>query len=69
MMNSAQIKQCFETIDYDALSDEQHKTVCSLEEQFLHRGFLSKRQQEVLRSIYRQSLAQEPLPPWARKDK
>lgn len=68
-MNTAQIKQCFETIDYDMLSDEQHNLIVSFEEQFNHRGYLSKRQQGVLQSVYRQALAKEPLPPWMRGKK
>jgi len=67
MLTKEQIKQAFDFIDYDNLSDAQYNLVLSFAEQWEKRGTLSERQCEALQSICRQSVAKEQKYPWERR--
>jgi hypothetical protein len=62
-MTRDQIRQCFDLMNYDVLTDAQHTLVISFEDQFNRDGKLSERQCEVLDEIFRRSMAQE-IPFW-----
>ena len=49
------IKSIFQLMEYEELTDDQHKLIVSFEEQFNHRGSLTPRQYEILESIFEQA--------------
>ena len=51
-MSSDKIEMMFQLMEYDYLTDEQHKLIVSFESQYNNRGLLSDRQFEILRDLF-----------------
>jgi len=51
-MDNDKIQMMFNLMEYDYLTDAQHKLVVSFEEQFNSRGSLSEKQVEILQDIF-----------------
>jgi len=48
-----QARYIFKTIDTDKLTEAQESLIISFEEQFINKGWLSDRQMEILKDIFR----------------
>ena len=46
------IKHIFKFMEYDYISDAQHSLIVSYEKQFNEKGWLSRRQMEILEDIF-----------------
>ena len=49
------IKHIFQFMDYDFISEAEHNLVISFEEQFLKSNSLSKKQTDILETIFKRS--------------
>jgi hypothetical protein len=49
------IEHIFKYLDYEKLTDGQERLVISFHDQYLAKGYLSQRQEEVLEDIFRRA--------------
>jgi len=51
-MGEEEIKMMFKLMEYDYLTEMQHNLIISFEEQFKKRGYLTERQETILKNIF-----------------
>ena len=48
------VEHILQFLEYDEITDDQHKWIVDFEEQFLRCGYLSDRQIKIMESIFQQ---------------
>ena len=63
-MHEDKIRMMFKLMEWDQLTDDQHKLVISYEKQFDEKGSLSVKQAETLESIFEQAASKIEWSRW-----